>query len=573
MKRILQALVSILIASSMQVKAQDLRQFKKSANEAPHPVMEMAPPTVSVMPTEMKGLVQASSGHSIAPEYGPIHSEVRWYALENAANPAYWEAVDISHIWVELEPGYSLNKKEIAAWIAEFGLGKVTRQSPDHYRNNYYVIELPEANVQKVLDMVRAAHGVPGLRFVEPCVRYKRMSNPNDPLWEFQWGPFVIDAMGAWEYTTGGSWNVIAVIDDAVDWNHPDLFDQVWYGWDYGMNDADPSPDHFTQKHGSHVTGTIAASINNGTGIAGMVNDTIFFAKVTDGTYDPEVGNFVDAAIIDAIYDVAEIERISIVNMSLGGGAPSAALEQACNHAWNSGKLLVVASGNEGQGQIAFPAAYEACMAVGAVGADGNQMYFAAYSNYGNAQEIVAPGGDFAAGFGILSTVLFSEYEGMEGTSMACPHVAGVAGLMKAVNPSLSNFEMRGILNATATDYGNPGWDIIFGFGMVNAALAVQEAAGVVASTVNHKAPGMHVYPNPVRDALYIDLEGEAQTGILEVRDLSGRVLMSQNLTARQKLQVNVNALADGVYLLSYTTTQTGSGQGATRRSAKFVKH
>ena len=154
-----------------------------------------------------------------------------------------------------------------------------------------------------------------------------------------------------------------------------------------------------------------------------MVNDTVYFAKV--GTGD---GGLSDAGIVEAVYDIASIERVMAVNMSLGADAPNAAMEQACNFAWNSGQLLIVASGNNGQSVIGFPAAYSSCVAVGSIGADGEQLYLTGYSQNGNEQELVAPGGDLNTGFGIMSCLPNNQYGAEEGTSMArapCYRISG----------------------------------------------------------------------------------------------------------------------------------------------------
>lgn len=540
---------SLVMALSQATWAQSLLEVRKPAHEIPHPSSEVQP--TSVPPAWSAPPLSPGSGLQPDNPFGPIAAPVRWYAIELADDASYWAGVDLERIWIELDAGASFADVEIAAFLDQHGLHTRLRESGRRSHTTYAIFALSGGSPESITALAMEARGVPGIKFLEPCVTYRRMSVPNDPLWQFQWGPLVINAVDAWEITTGGSWNVIAVIDDAVDWNHPDLFDQVWYGYDYGMDDFDPTPDHFSQNHGTHVTGTIAASTDNNLGMAGMVNDTVYFAKVTDGTYDPELGNFSDAAIIDAIYDIAQYDRIGVINMSLGGGAPAFALEQACTHAWNAGKILIVASGNDGASSIAYPAAYEACMAVGAVGADGVNLYLSAYSNYGNQQEIVAPGGDYNAGYGIISTVLFNEYEAMEGTSMACPHVAGVAGLILAANPSLTNFEVRNILNNTATDFGNSGWDQVFGYGMVNAGMAVQTAAGVVLGSASKGAErGPVLYPNPTADAVYVNGPSTSPLEHIEIHDLSGKLVWAQGNTEGGVQRIDVSHFRPGLYLL-----------------------
>jgi len=414
-----------------------------------------------------------------------------------------------------------------------------------------------------VISIAKAAKQVVGIKYVEPAVHYKKSYTPNDPLYEYQWGPYVSNFENGWEYGMGGnSYNVVAVIDDACDWNHEDLYDQVWYGWDYAMEDWDITPDNPQEhKHGTHVTGTVAATIGNGVGVAGMVNDTVYFGKVglPDGTMS-------DEAIVNAIYDIGDIPRVSVVNMSLGGEAPGTAVEQACNYAWNNGKLLVVASGNNGQGFISWPAAFPSAMAVGSIGGDGTDLYLTAYSQFGNEQEICAPGGDMQTGFGIVSCIPGNDYEAMEGTSMASPHVAGLAGLLKNLNEDLTNVELRNILASTAYDFGNTGWDPYFGYGMINAELAIQTALGAVTGTAELDAADvMTVYPNPASDRISIAKKMDFSQGQFEIHNSAGKRVMETNVGNARLTTVQIADLPQGVYILKMT-----SEKGVA--STKFVK-
>lgn len=422
---------------------------------------------------------QPQSFNRSIPRVDEIHSEIRWYALENAENVEYWNGVDQNRLWIELELGRSIAEPQIAAFLDSFGIDKVVRESEFKDRTNFWIFELSDGNPEEILDIITAATSVDGILFAEPSAIYKKQYTPNDPLYEQQWGPFVTSFDIAWDQGIGGnSMNIVAVIDDACDWLHEDLYDQVWYGYDYANFDFDITPDTPEDTHGTHTTGTVAATIGNGIGVAGMVNDTVYFAKV--GTGD---GGLSDAAIVEAVYDIAEINRVMAVNMSLGADVPSAAMEQACNFAWNSGQLLIVASGNNSQNVIGFPAAYASCVAVGSIGADGQQLYLTGYSQHGNEQELVAPGGDLNTGFGIVSCLPNNQYGPEEGTSMAAPHVTGLAGLLKNLNEDLTNVDIRNIMVSTAFDFGDEGWDPYFGYGMINASGAVTVALGGTVNT------------------------------------------------------------------------------------------
>ncbi len=396
--------------------------------------------------------------------------------------------------------------------------------------------------------MAKAARQVKGILYLEPSVIYKTHYTPNDPMYNMQWGPYVSYFDEAWNESIGGnSWNVVAVIDDACDWYHEDLTDMVWYGYDYAMNDGDVYPDDpYNHKHGTHTTGTVAAKINNGIGVAGMVNDTVYFAKVgmPDGTLS-------DEGIINAYYDIGDIQRITAVNMSFGGSAPSTASEQGVNYAWNNGKILLVSSGNDGTGIISYPAAYPAAMAVGSIGTNGSQLDLASYSQYGNEQEITAPGGETQFNYGIVSCIPLDQYESLQGTSMAAPHVTGLAGLLKHVNMNLTNADIRNIINATAIDMGNPGWDSQFGYGMINAGLAVQAAInGSVGLAKLHSEDVIKIYPNPATDMILIDKKTPFETGSFEIMDITGKVVKSINITPAKQTRISISELPSGVYIL-----------------------
>jgi len=496
------------------------------------------------------------------PVYDEIHTPIRWYALENENNDTYWNGVDVSRIWIELDLNASIYDQNIQNFLAVHGLTTIIHESRYKEKTNYWIFENPFETKESVLEMALEAQSVDGIKFLEPSVIYQPHLTPNDPMWEQQWGPYVTYFDEAWDYGLGGnSMNVVAVMDNACDWNHEDLYDQVWYGWDYVYNTWDIAPVQPTIDHGTHVTGTVAATTNNGIGVAGMVNDTVYFAKVSD-----DQDGMVDQAIIDGLYDMADIGRISVINMSLGGESPSAAIEQACNYAWNNGKLLIVSSGNNGQGFISFPAAYLACVAIGSIGADGNSLYLTNYSQFGNEQELSAPGGEMQTGFGIVSCLPGNQYGAKEGTSMAAPHVTGLAGLMKNLNPNLTNVDIRNILAATAFDYGDEGWDAVYGFGMINAVGAVETALGITTNTRDLSANEvMHLYPNPVAERLFIDMKIDANEVSAEIIDITGKVVKSIALGNSQKLHINVNDLNRGVYILRM---QTDRGIAST----KFIK-
>jgi subtilisin family serine protease len=264
-------------------------------------------------------------------------------------------------------------------------------------------------------------------------------------------------------------------------------------GWDFVNQDAHPNDDN---GHGTHVTGTIAQTTNNGIGVAGVAFDTtIMPVKVLNaagsGTYQ---------WIADGIYYAVD-NGADIISMSLGGSSPSATLEAAVAYAYNNGVVVISASGND-NGAVGYPAAYNNyVIAVGATQYDETR---APYSNYGSSLDIVAPGGNtgvdqngdgykdgvFQNTFGTTPTDW--GYWFYQGTSMATPHVSGVAALLLARDPTLTPDEIRDVLQSTADDLGAAGRDNEFGWGIVNAEAALRTIAKPVHLLLNVEPSGAY---------------------------------------------------------------------------------
>ncbi len=412
-----------------------------------------------------------------------IDGEKHWYALENERNEIYWNNVNCNKLIIEFQKNYSLENSDVNDFLQKTSLSKVIEKSMFPEIQNFYVFEITNSDKSKVLSIIKYAKEFDFVINAEPVAIFKKsLCQPNDPYYSQQWGPYVMYADSVWCYFTGGSKNWLAVIDDAVDWYHEDLYDAVWYGYDFGMNDADPTPDD-GQEHGTHVTGTVGATINNGIGVAGMLVDTIYFAKATDNT-----STFSNTAIVNALNSIASNPKIRVINMSLGGYSPNSALETALQNAYNNGKLIIAAAGNDAVSDPMYPAAYTVVISVSAVGVDaGGNLTDASYSNYGSTIDVSAPGGESSTGYPIISTLPSNNYGGTDwqGTSMASPHVTGVAGLVFAINPLLTNTQARSIIEQQVFDLGTTGWDPLFGSGMVCAWCAFEEACNQLSINIS----------------------------------------------------------------------------------------
>ena len=290
---------------------------------------------------------------------------------------------------------------------------------------------------------------------------------PNDPYYgSYQWNLPKIRAPQAWDVITGTAGVWIAIVDTGVDYNHPDLASsRLWLGWDFANGDNNPMDDH---GHGTHVAGIAGANTNNGQGVAGVCwGCDLLAVKVlrADGVgYDSWVAQGIRYA---ADWGVAFGKR-TVINLSLGSPDPSRVLADAVAYAQGQGALIVAAAGNNGQNQPFYPAAYPGVIGVAATDSSDQR---ASFSNWGSHVDIAAPG------VAILSTdlTIYSwPYGWKRGTSMAAPHVAGVAGLVWSVWCRAPATMISDILLSTARDLGDPGWDPFYGYGRVDAEAAIR---------------------------------------------------------------------------------------------------
>ncbi|MBB6451418.1 subtilisin family serine protease [Geomicrobium halophilum] len=266
-----------------------------------------------------------------------------------------------------------------------------------------------------------------------------------------EWHYEMINAPDAWEVTPGSNEVTHAVLDTGIDDTHESLGDYV--DTNLGRSFVGDGTTMDRQGHGTHVAGTIA-SYGSVSGV--MQEASLVPVKVLgdDGT-----GSMF--GIIEGVLYAADI-GVDVINMSLGGGGYNQIFDEAVQTAVDEDSIVIAASGNEYRSSISYPAAYDSVIAVGSVDSDGTRSSF---SNYGNGLEVMAPGSN------IYSTLPNNRYGTLSGTSMAAPHVAGVAGLMRSVDSNLSVSEARSIMNDTAQEAGN---EFEYGNGIVDALAAVQ---------------------------------------------------------------------------------------------------
>lgn len=293
----------------------------------------------------------------------------------------------------------------------------------------------------------------PNIEFAEPNYIYTVDFTPNDSSLGSQWAWDKIQAKQAWDVTQGSTSTVIAVVDTGIQTTHPDLNAKIVAGYDYVDNDTVPTDGN---GHGTHVAGTSAAETNNSAGGAGTCpNCKLMPVRVLDNNGSGTLANVANGITF------AANNGAKVINLSLGGGG-STALQNAVDYAWGKGVFLACAAGNSNTSSTAsaYPGAYTNCFAVASTTTTDARSSF---SNYGTWVEVAAPGSD------IYSTWIGSGYNTISGTSMASPHVAGLAGLLSS--QGLTNTQIRDRLCSTADKITGTGttWTC----GRINAYRAV----------------------------------------------------------------------------------------------------
>ncbi len=357
------------------------------------------------------------------------------------------------------------------------------------------------------------------IEYVEPNVKFFAAGVlPNDPDFIQQYYLDQIQAPAGWDISTGRSDVVVAVLDSGVDIDNPDLKHNLWvnvnekpfdlidndgngkvddfYGWNFvdENNDVKPNFTNFTElgvNHGTIVSGILAARGNNGQGIAGgawQVKIMPLKVLASDGTGD-------SLTVVEAI-NYAIAKKVDVINLSVVGHSYSQALQDALQRAWEAGIVIVAAAGNEvglGQDMDIYPA-YPACndgvdnIIIGVVAVD-RYNRLANFSNYGSrCSDVAAPGVNF------YSTVAYNDHfpgfnhhykGGFSGTSVATPLVSALAALIKSVNPSLTNVQIRNIIINTTSeiDSVNLNYQGKLGSGLIDYNRALGAAKATVAST------------------------------------------------------------------------------------------
>lgn len=454
--------------------------------------------------------------------------------------------------------------------------------------------ERPVKATQAMMHWLRQQQGV---EWVEPNFRRYARLTPNDPNYRLQWHYEDIGVPAAWDLTQGDPNVLVAVVDTGVLIDHPDLRSKLdpndpdgydfisdpnngdGDGRDGNANDPGSGGPGGGGYHGTHVAGTVAAATNNAIGVAGVgFNTSIMPLRVlgVDGGSSFDVR----AAVLYAAGLANDSGRLpakaaDIINLSLGGAGSSNAEQDAFNRVRQAGVLVFAAAGNSNSSDLEYPASYNNVVSVAATTITRRR---ANYSNFNAAVDIAAPGGESGTdvngdgvsdavastyGSGSGSNVSFN-YRLLSGTSMATPHVAGVAALMKAVYPAMTPEEFDSLLSAGSitTDLGAAGRDDAFGFGLIDARLAVEAAQALASGSPPPSNPKLSVLPGALNFGvvatslgLRIENSGTGDLTVNSVSVASGAAWLS--VSAQQidadgqgdySVVVDRAGLADGTY-------------------------
>lgn len=369
---------------------------------------------------------------------------------------------------------HQLEKHELEHMKVEIDCNKVTKM------NSTYIFKSSSLSTEKLITYFNTQWDV---QFIEPHYLYltneeTSMNAPNDALFEkYQWNIPDIQAVTGWDLSKGSEDVTIAVLDTGVQLDHPDLVNRLTTGFNVEDSSSNANDDF---GHGTHVAGIIGATVNNEEGIAGVSwYNKIMPVKVLNSTGAGSTYS-VAQGIIWATDNGAKV-----INMSLGNYASADFLHEAIKYAYEKDVVLIAASGNDNTERPGYPAAYPEVFAVGATS---NTHERASFSNYGDYIDVVAPGDSIA------STYIGGQYAALSGTSMASPHVAALAGLIRSINPSLTNVQVMEIMRQSASDLGDSGKDNYFGYGEINVQRALTTAAGYSGT--------LQTYPQTVKKKL-----------------------------------------------------------------------
>jgi len=371
------------------------------------------------------------------------------------------EATTESSIYlIQFQPNVSIAERDaiiaqmggvLMRWLPALHVAKVKFMSPVHQQER-----------QSMLNQVA---NQPAIAAIEADLTVEGVFDTNDPDTldpTKSYTPQLLDLSSAWDYATGNRDVVIAVLDSGIAHAHPEFADRILPGYDIINDDNDPEDDH---GHGTHVAGIAAAALNNGIGLAGVCGECSILPVKVLNKNNAGTWSGVSEGLVYAVDHGADI-----VVLSLGSKTKSIIIEEAINYAIAHNVLIVAAAGNANSTDSFYPAAFDGVLGVGATDKNDEKWIL---SNYGAQVDVVAPGDGIYSTFNNLATPA-GGYAVLSGTSMATPHVAGLAGLLLAQDPTRTAADLHSLIETTAIDLGQSGYDDKFGYGRIDPLAALQ---------------------------------------------------------------------------------------------------
>ncbi len=325
---------------------------------------------------------------------------------------------------------------------------------------------------------IKAAHSISNaenIEFIEPnyyitLYDFPYNGEPNDPRYANQWWLEMTDASGAWRSGLLGRGARVAVIDSGLIQGHEDIdYSSIAYQYNLSGSVTDITDQ---TGHGSLVTGIIAAQSNNGKGIVGISDEVELIELKCFTSSETTIDK-----VISAIAKARE-QKCDVINMSFGMDSDSSSLRSAIDSAVAEGIIVVAAAGNDGTQTLNYPAAYENVVGVGSVNSDRSVSSF---SQRNESVFVTAPGRDITS----LSYSGTGKYAIGSGTSFSAPIVSAMAALAKSANKNINVSDFKSLLMATSKDYGAPGYDTSYGYGIVDIGDFMQTLQNTYSTTNN----------------------------------------------------------------------------------------
>jgi serine protease len=478
---------------------------------------------------------------------------------------------------VSLDP-YDNSIPVLNQLISDYGITEIVRPFKllDLKVQKMYRVKFTNQN--QIEELIIELQNLDFIEFAEKAPLYKLNYVPGDYSANKLWGLEKIKATSAWDITKGSGEVKIAIVDNAVLHTHEDLVDNRWvnpgeipgnlldddlngyaddvYGYDVADGDNDPRPPASTSNsspfiHGTHCAGITSAGTDNGVGISSIgYSVKIISVKCTPNS---DAGNTLPNAYEGLDYAISA--GADVVSMSFGSSGMFLTWDILINSAEMRGVLLIAAAGNDNTTDVFYPAGYDYVYAVGATDEMDQKAYF---SNYGDYVDVMAPG------VGIYSTMVQggNTYGNLSGTSMACPMVAGLAGLVLSVKTGATPAVVKNdiSLGCDVIDAQNQAYIGQLGAGRINALRTLQKASGIDDTDLVLNGGSLMIYPNPSSEYFHIVFPESLDTpAVLSLYNGLGQLILEKQLYSedtQKGVTIEANKLNKGIYTVAVRTKE-----------------